>query len=256
MIRPPSTRLRALIGAAFCATMGCKGAEAPLDPRVSQDDAAVTDASRDADLSRNDGGVADKSTDGSDRILQPISAPPASDDQRLATFLAGLPGEPSNGWDTCPLCAPLVRAPNDCTTCPASPAGTTYLRYATSVKTCTSVQTTSVPPPVYDAQIYAYFTPALAADQPQGLWFDMVHIAGDVADTTLTIYATDTGCLTEERLGTWGLAPLLAGDRRWQTSCLTLRPSAPMDAIGFSFTGENVDFGFAALRFGPACPSP
>jgi hypothetical protein len=98
--------------------------------------------------------------------------------------------------------------------------------------------------------------PPVAANQPQGLWFDLVHIAGDPSDATLTIYSTDTGCQTLESLGTWNLADILSGGPAWKTGCVTLHPSAPLSNIGFKFSGSQVDLGFEELRFGPACPMP
>ncbi len=84
----------------------------------------------------------------------------------------------------------------------------------------------------------------------------MILIGGDGADATLTIYATDTGCATKAPLGTWGLSALLAGARAWRTGCIPVRPAAPVEGIGFTFAGKDVDLGFSAPRFGPACPAP
>jgi hypothetical protein len=107
-----------------------------------------------------------------------------------------------------------------------------------------------------DAQIYALFRPALDANVPQGLWFDLIRIAGSPADTTLTIYATDVMCLTVENLGTWEMADVLSGPAQWRSSCVTLTPHQVTSQIGFRFSSADVDLGMQGLRFGPPCPAP
>ena len=84
----------------------------------------------------------------------------------------------------------------------------------------------------------------------------MIHIGGDPSEASLTIYATDEVCQTLEPLGTWSLAEILSGAPQWKTACVSLRPTAPTSNIGFKFSGSQVDLGFDALRFGPACPVP
>jgi hypothetical protein len=111
-------------------------------------------------------------------------------------------------------------------------------------------------PPLPDSQAYDFFTPPIAANEPQGLWFDLIHIGGDPSDASLTIYATDEGCQTLEQLGTWSLAEILSGGPQWKTACVSLSPTASTSNLGFKLSGSQVDLGFDALRFGPACPVP
>lgn len=193
-------------------------------------------------------------TDGGARVLRVVSDTTMTADQRLIPFGSDLPGDPMNGWDNCQSPTPLSEAPADCSACLPSSHGTPYLRYDGSIPTTAS-------PPVHmsftspDSQAYGYFTPPLAADAPQGLWFDLIRIGGDPWDATLTIYATDTGCATLEVLGTWGMSDILSVAQRWQSTCVTVTPHQPASGIGFRFSGSAV-LGVDGPRFGPNCPSP
>jgi hypothetical protein len=183
--------------------------------------------------------------------LRPIPSPPPSDDVRLAGFAQGRMGMLPNGWDTCQGPADVRLCPSYvCDGGPLPSSGSRYFRY-------------TGPPPgpnvcglarCPDAQIYAYFSPAIVANQTQGLWFDLTRIAGDPRDATLTIYATDFVCETVASFGTWGLSTILSGPQAWETTCVNLTPSSSVNGIGFRFGGQNVDVGMDALRFGPACP--
>jgi hypothetical protein len=194
--------------------------------------------------------------DGANNTLSVVPSPPASDDQRLDSFVSQDQGGLPNGWDTCQSPGRLSRAPKACDACPAPSRGTSYLRYTGSkpAPDCGAGPDQTCPP-LTDSQIFSYFTPPLAASEPQSLWFDLIHLAGDPSDATLTIYATNQFCGTLEPLGTWRLADILAGVPQWKTSCVTLKPSQETPGLGFTFSGSQVDLGFDALRFGPACPA-
>jgi hypothetical protein len=94
--------------------------------------------------------------------------------------------------------------------------------------------------------------PPIAANQTVGLWFDLIRLAGDPLDATLTIYAG--ACQTVATLGTWRMAPVLTEPQVWKTTCANLTPAASVDQLGFRIGGKDVDVGMDALRFGPACP--
>jgi hypothetical protein len=111
-------------------------------------------------------------------------------------------------------------------------------------------------PPQPDSQIYGYFEPSLAAGSSQAVWFDLVHIAGDPSDATLTLYATTAWCSTLETLGTWGMADILEKANTWTSTCVTITPHEPTPGIGFRFSGASVDFGMEGPWFGPPCPTP
>jgi hypothetical protein len=97
-------------------------------------------------------------------------------------------------------------------------------------------------------------TPELSAGLPQAIWFDLIHIAGDPADATLTLYATDSGCTTMETLGSWGMADILSQATQWLSTCVTVTPHQPTAGIGFRFSSAQVDLGMEGPWFGPACP--
>jgi len=229
-----------VLGMMIGASPGC-GARS-LEPLGAQDAGQVGDSA----------GIVEVGDAGN--ILRAVSPLP-SNDQRLATFGNGPPGTPGDGWDSCRR--GLTRAPNGCATCPPPSRGTSYLRYMGLLRDPDCLPNPGqVCPPLNDSQIYAYFAPPITADAPLGLWFDLVHIGGDPSDAALKIYATDEVCKTLEPLGTWRLEDILMGGPEWKTACVTLNPSAPLSNIGFSFSGGQVDLGFEAPRFGPACPAP
>jgi hypothetical protein len=246
---------------AVCCFAAC-GARS-LEPGVANDGGRGMDSSVGQDIKASEGLPPEPESldgtaphEGGDNILFPIPSPPASDDQRLGTFLSPYPGATPDGWDLCQSPTPLSRAPKGCDACPVPSQGTSYLRYSgsMSVPDC-GAGPGQVCPPQSHSQIYAYFIPPLTADEPQGFWFDLIHISGDTSDATLTIYATDQGCGTLESLGIWQLADALSGAPGWRTVCAMLHPSELTQGLGFRFSGSQVDLGFGALRFGPACPA-
>ena len=137
-----------------------------------------------------------------ENVLQVVSSPPPSDDKRFETFLNQNQGTTPNGWDYCQSPSPVTRAPAGCGTCPPPSVGAKYLRYTgtVSLPDC-GAGPGQVCPPQPDSQVYAYFTPPLTARAMQGLWFDLIRLAGDPLDATLTIYATDWTCGRSDRLG-------------------------------------------------------
>ena len=138
--------------------------------------------------------------------------------------------------------------------CPAPTRGTSYLRYtAPNYNLPTSACSVLGCP---DSQIYVLFTPAIDANVPQGLWFDLIRIGGSAADTTVTIYATDSMCMTIESLGTWEMADVLSGPAQWRSSCVNMTPHQATSQIGFRFSSADIDLGMQGLRFGPPCPTP
>jgi hypothetical protein len=105
------------------------------------------------------------------------------------------------------------------------------------------------------AEAYAWFTPPLAPGVPQGLWFDLALVGGAPADATLSIFNVDVGCERLDVVGVYGLSEVLAEPRVWKTTCTNLVPSTQVDALGFTFSGSDLDVGMSQLRFGPPCPA-
>jgi hypothetical protein len=196
-----------------------------------------------------DGGPAD----GQASVLPIVEPALASNDPRLVPVGSVPPGGSPNGWDGCNSPTPLRGAPMDCAACPAAPASQSYLRYTGPIPTGTCDPSQTCPPP-FDSQVFGYFTPALVAGSPQAVWFDLVHLAGDPADATLTVYAT-FGCTTVETLGTWGMADILGAAKGWRSTCVTVTPRQPTAELGFHFSGAQVDFGMHGPWFGPPCPA-
>jgi hypothetical protein len=191
-------------------------------------------------------------------VLLPIQSPPASDDMRLVGFAMGNMGATPNGWDFCqgPPGVSLTRCPYGCDGAPPASRGSGYFRFTgpsgaklNCSPACPDAQDCHCP----DAQIYAYFTPPIAPNREQGLWFDLIRLAGDPLDATLTIYAT-LACDTVSTFGTWSIAEVLSEPQVWKTTCVNLVPSASVGELGFRIAGSSVDVGMDALRFGPACP--
>jgi len=197
---------------------------------------------------------ADATADGGAGVLRivPPAAPAA--DSRLVPLLVGQPGAQQDGWDLCEAPPLLSRAPKDCATCPAPLWGTSYLRYTGGPDPPCGAGTGNPCYPEPHSQIYGYFTPELSAGLPQAIWFDLIHIAGDPADATLTLYATDSGCTTMETLGSWGMADILSQATQWLSTCVTITPHQPTAGIGFRFSSAQVDLGMEGPWFGPACP--
>jgi hypothetical protein len=242
-----------LLGAAVLAACG----SSPLRPSV---DAADSGIGPENSAPASIGGAADSAPDGAlddrgSRVLRVVEPVHPTGDRRLTSFAVGNPGASQDGWDNCwgpPT--PLSRAPQDCVACPAPSSGASYLRYTGPIPPCdptsTNCQVRS------DSQIYGYFTPALAAGSPQGVWFELVHIGGDPGDASLTLYATDEGCATLETLGTWGMADVLSRASEWTFTCASVTPHQPTPGIGFTFSGRNIDLGMEGPWFGPPCPAP
>ncbi len=188
----------------------------------------------------------DASTDGAGEDGE---ASEAADAMALLPRMGGTP----NGWDFC--FAGLTLCPYSCDGAPPVSRGSRYIRYSGgSGRSCPSScpDAQNCPSSCPDAQVFAYFTPLIAANTRIGVWFDLVRLGGDPLDATLTIYRT-AGCLTQETLGTWRMTAVLSEPQVWKTTCANITPSEPAGELGFRFDGSG-DIGLDALRFGPPCP--
>jgi hypothetical protein len=209
-----------------------------------------------ADVANDSMTDAAAATENGAEALHVVAPASPSEDPRLVEFASGQPGASLDGWDWCQAPTPLSRAPDNCSDCPAPTRGTSYLRYTGGpIRSC-GAGPGQVCPPEPDSQIYGYFTPELAAASRQAVWFDLIHIAGDSTDATLTLYATDSGCTTLETLGTWGISDILSKATGWLSTCVSITPHHPTAGIGFRFAGTQVDLGMQGPWFGSACPTP
>jgi hypothetical protein len=211
-------------------------------------DAVVEDASIDGAGEDRDASEAADAMD-----LSPIASPPPSDDMRLVGFGNENVGGTPNGWDFCNR-GGLTLCPYSCDGAAPGSRGPTYVRYSGSsgpscLLSCPDAQSC---PFCTDGQVYAWFTPPLAANTRIGLWFDLIRLSAILSDPTLTIYVTES-CLARETLGTWRMTAVLTQLQVWKTTCVNITPSASAGELGFRFAGSG-DIGMDALRFGPACP--
>ncbi len=220
---------RGLATAWLLAAAACSGGDADGPARAG--DAAAGPAA-------GDGGAALRTEAGA---ASP-AGPPVEGDGRLVDVGDEPVGGPKIGWDSC--LGDLSRRQPTCTTCPPATRGSSYLVFQGAGPKRAGT----------DSQAYFWFEPPLPAEQPLGLWFDVVKLGRAGTEASFSAYYVSVVCETEALAGTVKLGKLLATPGKWASGCVPLKPSKAASRIGVRLDGAEIDVGIDAIRFGPACP--